>query len=254
MQHDTVVIARKRWYCITMGWSRLLLVKRKRRIKTTKTNNNMGFRSWLESTHADDVVHNGWNFEDHWQPLWRRNARTKQIHENGSCTFTGCVMELFGVYIKFLRGGNGNLSTFWLSYMDMTDILLGLIRSSREGEWMLHMASVRAMIPWCVACDRLNYARSLPCYCAHMSQLPTPHPDMHAEFMQGWFSVQLSSNNPFGRIPVDHTIEEPVNKMNMMGQCISKPPHPDLQDTRTRKDETDIKSLIVMLENNWLNP
>ena len=163
-------------------------------------------------------------------------------------------MELFGVYIKFLRGGNGNLSTLWLSYMDMTDILLGLIRASKEGDWMLHMASVRATIPWCVAYDRLYYARFLPCYCAHMSQLPTPHPDVHAEFMQGGFSVQLSSNNPFGRIHVDHTIEETVNKMNTMGQGISKPHLPDLQDTRIRKDEADIKCLIVLLENNWLNP
>ena len=138
----------------------------------------------------------------------------KQVLETGSCT---CIMELFGVYIKFLIGGNGNLSTF---YMEMTDILLGLFRASREGDWMLHLASVRAMIPWCVAYDRLNYARFLPCYCAHMSQLPTPHPDVHAEFMQRGFSVQLSSNNPFGRIPVDHTIEETVNKMNVMGQGI----------------------------------
>ena len=120
---------------------------------------------------------------------------------------------------------------------------------------MLHLASVRAMIPWCVAYDRLNYARFLPCYCAHMSQLPTPHPDVHAEFIQGGFSVQLSSNNPFGRISVDHTIEETVNKINRMCQCISKLYHPDLQDPRIRTYEADIKSqLIVQLENNWLNP
>ena len=132
----------------------------------------------------------------------------------------------------------------------MTEILLGLIRASRESDWMLHLASVRAMIPWCVAYDRLNYARFLPCYCAHMFQ----HPDVHAEFMQGGFSVQFSSNNPFGRIPVDQTIEETVNKTNMMGQGISKLPHPHLQEPRIRKDEADNKSLIVLLENNWLNP
>ena len=108
-----------------------------------------GFRSWLEATHADDVVHMDETLriidnlcEDVSQ------ASLKQFINNSSCT---CIMELFGVYIEFLRCGNGNLSTFWLSYMDMVEILLGFIRASREGDWMLHLASVRAMIPWCFA-------------------------------------------------------------------------------------------------------
>ena len=46
-------------------------------------------------------------------------ASLKQVLENGSCTF---IMELFGVHIKFIRGGHCNLSTFWLTYMDMTEI------------------------------------------------------------------------------------------------------------------------------------
>ena len=32
----------------------------------------------------------------------------KQVYENGSST---CIMELLGVYIKFLRCGNGNIWT-----------------------------------------------------------------------------------------------------------------------------------------------
>ncbi len=49
----------------------------------------MGFRSWLEATHADDVVHMDEHlriidnlFEDVTQ------ESLKQIHENGSCTYT----------------------------------------------------------------------------------------------------------------------------------------------------------------------
>ena len=41
-----------------------------------------------------------------------RQASLKQVLEKDSCT---SIMDLFGVYIKFVRGGNGNLSTFWLS-------------------------------------------------------------------------------------------------------------------------------------------
>ena len=40
----------------------------------------------------------------------------------------------------------------------------------------------------------------------------------------------------------------------MIGQDSSKRPHPDLQGPMIRKDEADIKSLIDLMENNWLNP
>ena len=83
------------------------MVKRKRRTKTTTNNNtNKGFRSWLEATHADDVVHVDYTLriidnicEDETQ------VSLKQVLQNGSCM---CSMKLFGVYIKFPRGGNGN--------------------------------------------------------------------------------------------------------------------------------------------------
>lgn len=45
-----------------------------------------------------------------------------------------------------------------------------------------------------------------------MSQLPITHPDVHAEFMAGNFSVQLGSMNPIGHLSMDQTIEEKVNK------------------------------------------
>ena len=68
---------------------------------------------------------------------------------------------------------------------------------------MLHIASIRAMIPWFFAYDRHNYACYIPYYYAQMTQLPVEHPDVHAEFMQGGFAVQLGSGNP-----LDQTIEE----------------------------------------------
>ena len=40
---------------------------------------------------------------------------------------------------------------------------------------------------------------------------------------------------------------------DMIGRCSSKLHHPDRQGPMIRKDEADIKSLIDMMENNWLN-
>ncbi len=245
-----------------------------------------GFLLWLNDTHPNDIEHMDETVRiiDSLAELSQESFQL--VLENKSFVR---IMDLLDVYQEVLRVGNGCLSKFWMSYIDMVEILLGLIRASREGDWILHLASIRAMIPWCFAYDRLNYARYLPYYYAKMTQLPTEHPDVYAKFMQGGFSVQLDSTNPFGKIPVDQTIEETVNKdtqtpggtkgfsmkagavsryyltaeyrskylralRNMVGQNKSKLSHPDLQSPRIKKDEADVKSLIDMMENNWLNP
>ena len=55
--------------------------------------------------------------------------------------------------------------------IDMVDIVLALVRASREGNWDLHLQSVHTMIPWLFAYDRVNYARYLPYYYASMTRL-----------------------------------------------------------------------------------
>ena len=99
-----------------------------------------------------------------------------------------------------------------MSYIDMMEILLGLLRASREGIWELHISSIREMVSWCFAYDNLNYARYLSAYLLEMSHLDEDHPDVIGYFRAGGFSVQIGYDNPFGRIPVDQTVEETVNK------------------------------------------
>ena len=45
-----------------------------------------------------------------------------------------------------------------------------------------------------------------------MTNVPETDPCMYEAFKSGQFSVQISSDNPFGRIPVDQTTEVTVNK------------------------------------------
>jgi len=45
-----------------------------------------------------------------------------------------------------------------------------------------------------------------------MTRLEEEHPDIYHHMMEGGFSVQQSSSNPFGRVRVDQTLEETVNK------------------------------------------
>lgn len=213
------------------------------------------------------------------------NETLKDIMNNSACSQ---LIDLFNQYLDYLRHDNGKLSSFWMSYIDMVDIVLGLLRGSREGDWLLHLASVRAMIPWCFAYDRLNYARYLPFYYEQMIHLEVEHPEVYLYFMAGGFSVQLGPFNPFGRIPVDQTIEETVNRdtqtpggtkgfslkegalhryylnaeyrsqylrqlREMIGLSGSPLNHPDLQETRIKRDERDVQSLHNLLDQAWVN-
>ena len=100
-----------------------------------------------------------------------------------------------------------------MSYVDMAeDVLLSLLCASRKGSWEFHHNSTRSMIPWCFAYDKSNYARYLPAYNAQMTSLPEEHPDVYESFMTDSLSVQISGNNPFGRITVDETTVVTVNK------------------------------------------
>ena len=206
-----------------------------------------------------------------------------------NCTQFTEMSELFNSYLNFLRNDNGSLSAFWMTYIDTVEIMLNLLRASREANWTLYLSSIRSMILWCFPHDRINYARYLSAYYAEMSNLSIEHPDVQEYFSSGGFSIQHGATNSFGRISADQTIEETINKdtqkeggtkgFSLKTGAISKfyltaayPSsylykvkdmldlnqlefhHQDLQATRISRDEHDVQNLVVMLENNWIKP
>ena len=44
-------------------------------------------------------------------------------------------------YLDYLRNSNGKPSSFWMSYLDIVEILLNLLRASREEDWELHLTA-----------------------------------------------------------------------------------------------------------------
>ena len=77
-----------------------------------------------------------------------------------------------------------------------------------------------------------NYARCLPAYLSEMTHLEETHPEAHEFLKSGGFLVQISDQNPFGRVPVDQTCVQTVNKdtqtsggtkgFNLKGGAVSK--------------------------------
>ena len=112
----------------------------------------------------------------------------------------GEVMESQCPLFKFAR-----------DYMKFVMCILMFIRASREGDWNLHLESLKALAKYFFAHDRLNYARMVPLYLAQMDRLKIDGPDIHHEFMQGNFCVN-KNEIPFCAIGPDHAIEN-VNKL-----------------------------------------
>lgn len=246
-----------------------------------------GFLPWIEENHKDSKASINGFFHD-LEEMYD-NVCEEEFKRNMTSDSFAEFAKMFELYMDFLRQSNGKLSQFWMSYIDMIEILLGMLRASREGNWELHVSSIRRMIPWCFAYDHLNYARYLSAYLSEMSHLEEEHPDVLAYFRSGGFSVQLGDKNPFGRVPVDQTCEETVNKdtqtpggtkgfslkpravskyyliaeyrsifmrqlKDMLHLGTSNYQHTDLQPSRILRDEADVKAVMSVLEESWINP
>lgn len=246
-----------------------------------------GFVEWLQEHHLQDVVYVNKAKEVLKSLCDDQSTEGYSVAaDDESCSV---VIQRFSEYLDHLRNTGGELAAFWMSCVDMIEVLLALVRASREGNWSLHLAAIRNIIPWVFAYDKYNYSKYLSVYYCQMTRLDDTHPEVHRHMLQGGFSVQLGSSNTFGRVPVDQTIEETANKdtqtpggtkgfslkpgavtryyvtaeyrstclknlRTMIGCSSGGSNHADLAPSRMRKDEAAVESVVNLLEDTWTNP
>ena len=82
------------------------------------------------------------------------------------------------------------LTKYWLSYLEMVEVLLNTIYAAKTGNWDL-LEYIRDIAIYAFAYDNYNYARYLTPLLAEMMALETDFPNFYSEFVQGNFVVQL---------------------------------------------------------------
>ena len=125
-------------------------------------------------------------------------------------------------------------------------------------------------------------------YYSEMTRLVSDYPSVHKHLSEGGFSVQMGIN-PFGKLPVDQTLEETVNKdtqcpggtkgfslnagatakyyltaeyrsaalgplRSLINNNNTRIRHADLDEARIKRDEEDVTSICGILEMQWTNP
>eukprot|EP00057_Strongylocentrotus_purpuratus_P028770 XP_011683244.1 PREDICTED: uncharacterized protein LOC105447183 [Strongylocentrotus purpuratus] len=122
------------------------------------------------------------------------------------------LMKAYTEHVEEKKKTSGTFACNWCSYLDMVDTLLQFTRATRESNWDLHLAAIRAMLPWMFSYNRTNYSRYLPIYWMEMHELARTHPDILKEFQDGNFAVQRQDAYGFAGVPCDQTIEQTVNR------------------------------------------
>lgn len=61
--------------------------------------------------------------------------------------------EQFHVYVQGIKEKGSNLGRFWLSYLELCELMLNLIFASRTDDWQLYLSCIEEVIPWAFAYD-----------------------------------------------------------------------------------------------------
>lgn len=181
------------------------------------------------------------------------------------------------------------LQQFWMSFLEMVELLLNTIYSIRAGDWELLLECIRNILPYTFAYDNINYARYASAMLGDMLQLPDDFPEIHNEFMKGNFAVHISDNTKFSRVETDKVIEMTLNKdTKTPGGCTGfstnvnavkrweinaayraalrtcfhkhldyhpqKFKHPDLNPSRIKKDEDAVQCILTTIATTFIEP
>ena len=102
--------------------------------------------------------------------------------------------------------------SFWLSYLEMVEILFLQYHSIRAKNWEKYLLSMRLIMPWMAAYDSIHYGCYLPLYWSSMKVLPA---DKTSFMKAGMFTASLT-RKPFSGFLNDQWIETTMNKGSKM--------------------------------------
>ena len=81
------------------------------------------------------------------------------------------------------------LQKFWMSFLEMVELLLNTIYAIRAGYWELLLECIRNILPYTFAYGNINYARYLSAMLGDMLELSNDFPEVWFLFTYFYFDV-----------------------------------------------------------------
>ena len=102
---------------------------------------------------------------------------------------------------------------FWHEYLGMTFTLLDFMEAERESNWLVHLETFKAMLPYDKSFDHYKYLSWGLIYLIDMLRLPEVYPQVFEHFMDGKHTVSRSkSKSWFNTVSTDMALEQSLNR------------------------------------------
>ena len=109
---------------------------------------------------------------------------------------------------------------YWYIIIDLTLNLLIFVRPIREGNFSLHVSSLKQVVKWYYACDHYRYTRRVTVRLCDLVNLPTTSPYLYKCFSDGYFAFQ-KSNKKFSMMRIDQAHQQNNAVIKGMGGATS---------------------------------
>ena len=161
------------------------------------------FKEWLIQKGKVEVLHQFLNSEEMMELI----KNPDPAHQRSTQWSFESLKKLLIEFEEEIRQSTfGPTAQFWQSFLDMSQVLLDYIKSFRIGDWQLHLCSMKKVLSWFHAYDRINYARHFTHCFASFQKLSETHPSILDQFQKGNFAIKRT-NGSFNMLPPDQVIE-----------------------------------------------
>ena len=117
----------------------------------------------------------------------------------------------FNEYIESKSSENLQFKYWNVFIQDIIPVLIDLTRSHCEGNWKLHLSSIRRTIPLLFTFNRTNYRGWVLLYSEDCLKMENKFPKIFDSFLAGGFVVSQTRRRG-SKLPMDQALEKQYNK------------------------------------------
>ena len=145
----------------------------------------MKFIQWCGDDNPEDIPGDMWEKQQCLHERYKHKEDITLTVTDLESKLTDSVLPSMTLFKEI--GSKSPTFQLWMMFLDIVQILIWNIRTERESNWDMHIATQDAMLPLMFSANRTNYSRYTPPYLLDMLPLPE---EVKKAFCDGQFTYR----------------------------------------------------------------